>query len=224
MLEVARSMGGGHFQEFEDEYLETLFEFHEKDPGQRVKNGDLANFLSVSPASATEMVQRLAKNGYVDNVPYKGALLTDEGMVLGKQIKRRHRLAEVLLSRLPFVGDIHQTACRMEHAFDDDLEVCISLLLGNPKIDNGGKQIPEARGEIQSRLIPNTDIVPLSQLEGGKAEVVLIMTNEAGREVLSQIGLKSGSLIEGKNGQLILDGNQLELVEDLAKRIIVRCL
>ena len=79
-------MGGGHFQEFEEEYLETLFEFHEKNPNQRVKNGDLANFLDVSPASATEMVQRLAKNGYVDNIPYKGALLTEAGMVLGKQV------------------------------------------------------------------------------------------------------------------------------------------
>ena len=53
-------MGTGHFQEFEDEYLETLYEFHEKFPGQRVRNGDLAKYLDVSPASATEMVQRLA--------------------------------------------------------------------------------------------------------------------------------------------------------------------
>lgn len=223
MLGVACCMGAGHFQEFEDEYLETLYEFHEKQPGRRVKNGDLATFLEISPASATEMVQRLAKNGYVDNQPYKGALLTAEGMILGKQIKRRHRLAEVLLSRLPFDGDIHQTACRMEHAFDDDLEVCISLLLGNPTIDNSGKQIPDARQELESRLIPTTDIIPLSNLKQGKAEIVLIMTNVKGRTVLSALGVQSGAIIDADNG-LSIDGESLDLVEELAHRIIVRCL
>ena len=65
----------GHFQEYEDEYLETLYEFHEKRPGTRVRNGELAKYLDVSPASATEMVQRLAKNGFVDYVPYKLSLI-----------------------------------------------------------------------------------------------------------------------------------------------------
>ena len=50
----------GHFQEFEDEYLEMMYEFHEDEPGGMVRTGDLAAKLDVSPASATEMVQRLA--------------------------------------------------------------------------------------------------------------------------------------------------------------------
>ena len=45
----------GHFQEFEDEYLETLYEFHESAPGGLVKTGVLAKRLGVSPASATEI-------------------------------------------------------------------------------------------------------------------------------------------------------------------------
>ena len=137
----------GHFQEFEDEYLETLYEFNERHPNQRVRNGDLAKYLGVSPASATEMIQRLAKNGYVDYVRYKGASLTEKGLEHGMMMKRRHRLAEVLLTILPFEGDVHETACRLEHAFNDDLEVCVSLLLGNPEIDPSGKKyllrIPE---------------------------------------------------------------------------------
>ena len=46
----------GHFQEFEDEYLETMYEFYEHDPLQRVRTGDLASRLGVAPASATEMI------------------------------------------------------------------------------------------------------------------------------------------------------------------------
>ena len=79
----------GHFQEFEDEYLETLYHFNEKFPGKRVRNGDLAKYLGVSPASATEMIQRLAKNGFVDYVPYKGARLTETGLEHGMMMKRK---------------------------------------------------------------------------------------------------------------------------------------
>ena len=39
---------------------------------------NLAKYLGVSPASSTEMIQRLAKNGFVDYVPYKGAILTEK--------------------------------------------------------------------------------------------------------------------------------------------------
>ena len=106
-----------------------------KNSRKEFRNGELAKYLGVSPASATEMIQRLAKNGFVDYVPYKGAVLTDKGLEHGMMMKRRHRLAEVLLTQLPFEGDVHETACRLEHAFNDDLEVCISLLLGNPTID-----------------------------------------------------------------------------------------
>ena len=64
-------MGGGHFQEFEDEYLETMYEFYERDSEALVRTGDLSDSLKVSPASATEMIQRLASKGFVDYTPYK---------------------------------------------------------------------------------------------------------------------------------------------------------
>ena len=63
----------GHFQEFEDEYLETMYEFYERDTEALVRTGDLSSALSVSPASATEMIQRLASKGLVEYTPYKGA-------------------------------------------------------------------------------------------------------------------------------------------------------
>ena len=95
----------GHFQEFEDEYLEMMYEFHEAEPGGVVRTGDLAAKLSVSPASATEMVQRLATRGFLEYIPYKGARLTPQGLTHGQKMKRRHRLAEVLLDMLPYDGN-----------------------------------------------------------------------------------------------------------------------
>ena len=213
----------GHFQEFEDEYLETLYEFNERIPGERVRNGDIAKYLGVSPASATEMIQRLAKNGFVDYVPYKGAMLTEKGLEHGMMMKRRHRLAEVLLTQLPFEGDVHETACRLEHAFNDDLEVCISLILGNPETDPSGRTIPPANSRIAHRLEPSPSVSTLSALPvSQKAEVALIMTTSATREVLKSVGLKIGDIVERTASGDYLNGEEFSISGELGDRILLR--
>lgn len=214
----------GHFQEYEDEYLETLYEFHEKYPGARVRNGELATYLDVSPASATEMVQRLAKNGFVDYVPYKGTRLTEKGLEHGMMMKRRHRLAEVLLTKLPFEGDVHETACRLEHAFNDELELCISLLLGNPTLDPSGRNIPPANSRIAHKLDVESLLSPLASLGDSKeGEVVLILTTSSERDVLEQCGVKIGSTVATKDGDYWCDGKILQIADDLTEKIILRC-
>ena len=214
----------GHFQEYEDEYLETLYEFHEKSPGARVRNGELSSYLDVSPASATEMVQRLAKNGFVDYVPYKGTCLTEKGLEHGMMMKRRHRLAEVLLTKLPFEGDVHETACRLEHAFNDDLELCISLLLGNPTLDPSGRNIPPANSRIAHKLDVESLLSSLASLGDSKeGEVVLILTTSGERDVLEQCGVKIGNTVVTKDGDYWCDGKILQIADDLAEKIILRC-
>jgi len=218
-------MGSGHFQEFEDEYLETLYDFHEKLPGQRVRNGDLAKYLDVSPASATEMVQRLAKNGFVDYVPYKGTILTPQGLEHGMMMKRRHRLAEVLLTLLPFKGDVHETACRLEHAFDDDLEICISLLLGNPKLDPSGRNIPPPNSRISDKIEKQSDFVSLKKLPNNQSgEVIILMTSSEDSKVLENIGISMGQKITHTDAGYICQNNILQISEELSDRIILRCI
>jgi DtxR family transcriptional regulator, Mn-dependent transcriptional regulator len=217
-------MGGGHFQEFEDEYLETLYEFYERFPDQRVRNGDLAKYLDVSPASATEMVQRLAKNGFVDYVPYKGASLTPKGLEHGMMMKRRHRLAEVLLTMLPFEGDVHETACRLEHAFDDDLEVCISLLLGNPTVDPSGREIPPPNSRISHKLENQSDLVFLNNLSVNQSgEIVVIMTSPEHNNLLGEAGISVGKIVSKTDSSYTCDGDVMQISEDLSRRIILRC-
>ena len=215
----------GHFQEYEDEYLETLYEFHEKRPGTRVRNGELAKYLDVSPASATEMVQRLAKNGFVDYVAYKGTRLTEKGLEHGMMMKRRHRLAEVLLTKLPFEGDVHETACRLEHAFNDDLELCISLLLGNPTIDPSGRNIPPANSRIADKIGMKPKFSSLASLESSNSgDIVLILTTAGDREILEQTGLKIGDKITRNDGELWCGDKMLQIELSLAEKIILRCI
>ena len=213
----------GHFQEFEDEYLETLYEFNERIPGERVRNGELAKYLGVSPASATEMIQRLARNGFVDYVPYKGAVLTDKGLEHGMMMKRRHRLAEVLLSRLPFDGDVHETACRLEHAFNDDLELCISKFLGNPTVDPSGRNIPPANARISSKLAETGDMKFLSDVEDDSSgEFEIIVLSEEEKELLSTLGIESGNLFVKTSGNTLVNGQIVDISNELARKIVVR--
>ena len=95
----------GHFQEFEDEYLETMYEFLEKQPSQPVRNGDLAKCFRRFSCLSDRNDSALGWKGMVDYVPYKGASLTDKGMVHGQKMKRRHRLAEVFLETISFQGE-----------------------------------------------------------------------------------------------------------------------
>ncbi len=213
----------GHFQEFEDEYLETMYEFYEHDASSRVRTGDLAERLGVSPASATEMIQRLSGKGYIDYQRYKGAKLTQKGLEHGQMMKRRHRLAEVLLDRIPFDGDMHETACRLEHAIDDDLEVALTVLLGNPMIDPSGREIPRSGEHLEKRVQSfNESHMPLSQLvanESGAIQGVLL--SEALQSVFGTSLSLNTIITANGNDHYAVDGNELMLSEDIAKNIIV---
>jgi DtxR family Mn-dependent transcriptional regulator len=215
----------GHFQEFEDEYLETMYEFYERDAEALVRTGDLSSALSVSPASATEMIQRLASKGLVEYTPYKGARLTENGIIHGRKMKRRHRLAEVLLEILPFDGNAHATACRLEHAIDDDLEVALSLLLGRPDLDPSGREIPTPSPEILQRIEANyKEIRPLTTMEVGEQGSIQAMVLAPARmEQLKAIGLAVNSVVaRDSNGFALSDGQRIELSDALTAQLLFR--
>lgn len=217
-------MTAGHFQEFEDEYLEMMYQFYEKDPDAKVRTGDLAEALRVTPASTTEMVQRLASKGYLEYVPYKGSSLTEKGLIHGKKMKRRHRLAEVLLEHLPFSGNQHATACRLEHAIDDDLEVALTIYLNNPKIDPSGTAIPTMSQDIESRVNSSlSGLKKLNQLDNGEsATIKLIVAAKQDIERLSDLNISVGQKISslGNNSFEIAD-MALQLDNDIAQRVLI---
>ncbi len=215
----------GHFSEFEDEYLEMMYQFFEKKPALPVRNGDLADALDVSPASATEMVQRLAAKGFVDYIPYKGSTLTDKGMAHGQKMKRRHRLAEVFLASLSFEGNIHATACRLEHAIDDDLEVALSLLLGEPLLDPSGRDIPEASLEISQRINSSqTQLLAFDRLDDGATGTIeALFLDQSEIEQFSKYGLSVGTEITRTPDGCSINGSQsAQILDSLSSKILVR--
>ena len=110
--------------EFEEMYLKRIFEAHFAEPGEIVRTTKLAELMEVSPASTTEMIQRLSVRDYVTYIPYKGCRLTSEGFKHSSRIKRREELLKILLTDvIRFDGDIDSVACR-EDQVARQVEAC----------------------------------------------------------------------------------------------------
>ena len=139
-------------------------------------------------------------------------------------MKRRHRLAEVLLERIPFDGNPHETACRLEHAIDDDLEVALTLLLGDPVLDPSGRDIPKATTEISDRITSKiNEFSSLSLLgKGQEASIVGLLASE---DLIGLFGerLAIGSVIKSLgSSQFDANGTLVELDSTISDSIIVR--
>ena len=138
-------------------------------------------------------------------------------------MKRRHRLAEVLLTLLPFEGDVHETACRLEHAFNDDLELCISLLLGNPELDPSGSNIPPANSRIADKLSVKSNLSSILDLENSHSgEIILILTTSVDRDIIKKCGVEIGCEISRTDAGLFCDRKELQISNELAEKIILR--
>ena len=78
-----------------EEYLEVL---HKLSPnGEMVSTTQISRKLKITPASASQMLKKLSSKGYIHYTPYKGAVLTKDGLKIAKKITRKHRLLERFL-------------------------------------------------------------------------------------------------------------------------------
>ncbi len=213
----------GHFaEEATEEYVETIYEFWEKDDKAPVRTNELANVLDVAAATVTGMIKRLSELGYVDYERYKGVRLTQKGLKLGRQMKRRHRLAECLLiNMLGFRGDAHEAACRLEHAIDDSLEITLAAVLGDPKFDPSGLPITPAEPDLSPEFMHEAkQIIRLKDLETGMKGVICAFLCKHS-EALSAIGLRVGAEVEKKEGIVRISGEGVEMDMMLADQVLI---
>ena len=140
--------------EFEEMYLKRIFEIYDSEPSTIVKTSQLADIMSVSNASSTEMIQRLSERGLLTYVPYKGCRLTPTGFNTAARIKRREGLLQILLTDvIGFDGDVDAAACKMEHNMSIDLEESLDRMLGYPQQTPSGKKIPSIKRSVKSNYI-----------------------------------------------------------------------
>ncbi len=126
-----------------EDYAKAIYALSRDRTGP-VLNGEVAERLGVTPATATAMLKRLAGLGLVDYLPYKGVTLTPAGEKVALEVIRHHRLLEAYLSEALGMPDdmVHAEAEVLEHHISEELEALIAAKLGEPSHDPHGTPIP----------------------------------------------------------------------------------
>ncbi|HET7482000.1 MAG TPA: metal-dependent transcriptional regulator [Actinomycetota bacterium] len=175
------------------DYLKTM-QLLEWDRGAPVATQELAERLGVSPASATNMLKRLASLGLLDHEPYRGATLTPAGRKVALEVIRHHRLLETYLAEALGVpwDRVHDEAEVLEHVLSEDLEDRIAALLGEPEADPHGHPIPSKDGRL-----PRLSARRLWDLaEGEVVSVQRVSDHEAAAlRFLASAGIKPGAMV-----------------------------
>ena len=115
-----------------EDYLEEIKRLEED--GERITATVLARTLEVSLPSASEMLKRLAGEGYLTREKGGAILLTPEGRRLAHTMLRRHRLIECLLvDKLGMAWhEVHGEAHKIEHAISARVEEALAKALDYP--------------------------------------------------------------------------------------------
>jgi DtxR family Mn-dependent transcriptional regulator len=210
-----------------EEYLQTIESLNEE--GTPAIQARIAERLGRSAPTVSEMLDRLATDGYVERSG-RTITLTERGQGVAKTVLRKHRLAERLL--VDVIGLpwhlVHDEAGRWEHVMSDEVMTRLVQILGDPATCPHGNPIPGSANlpGTPSQQVPLADIEP-----GGR-----VRFERLGEEVeldgttlryLDDAGFIPGAVAtvtnRGPDGSLLLDtdGTTLVLGADLCKRLYV---
>lgn len=152
-----------------EDYLKVIYDLSADN--QRVGTGQIAQILNVSPASVTDMFQRLAGEDppLLDYMKHQGVALTEEGEKAALETIRHHRLLELFLYKvLGYSWDqVHDEAERLEHVISEEFEERVAAVLGDPQRGLHGKPIPS-----RNLVMPDLDTCYLRDLRPGQSGLV----------------------------------------------------
>jgi DtxR family Mn-dependent transcriptional regulator len=91
-----------------EDYLKAIYRLSLD--GQPATTSAIAHALLLAPPSVSGMIRRLAEQGLLEHVPYRGVALTTEGR-RARWIIRRHRIIEATSSgQLGYAGTVSTMA------------------------------------------------------------------------------------------------------------------
>ncbi|MGA9351236.1 MAG: metal-dependent transcriptional regulator [Anaerolineae bacterium] len=209
-----------------EEYLEAIYKLREE--GQPVALSTLAECLKISPVSANEMVRKLVEQKLVLYEPYKGVSLTPAGQAQALAVIRRHRLWERFLTDVLGLSwdQVHEEACRLEHATSPLVEERLAQLLGEPGTCPHGHPMPTAEGEMAVEAG-----CPLAELTAGqKARILRVPEGDVTLlQYLATLGLEPQATVQVEavapfQGPLTVQVGEARHVlgRELASQIVVR--
>ncbi len=123
-------------------YLRTVYELLEE--GVQPLRARIAERLHQSGPTVSQTVARMERDGLLVVDPDRTIRLTRTGAKLARDVMRKHRLAECLLTEV--IGleweKVHDEACRWEHVISVDVEQRLVQILGAPTRSPYGNPIP----------------------------------------------------------------------------------
>lgn len=207
-------------------YLQTVYRLRETEGAARTSA--IAQSLGVSMGAVTNTLASLERQGLVRRKAYRGVTLTARGEAIALRVLRKHRLAERLLTEVLEMkwSEVHEAACRLEHAITDDVVEALEGLLKHPKTCPHGNPIPDAAGKFNQA---NTE--PLTMLRPAQEAVLVSVAPESGAllRYLASLGLIPGVRLQVEEkapfkGPLIVNvrGSRYALGQQVASSIRVR--
>ena len=175
-----------------EDYLEEVKRLEED--GERITATILARILGVSLPSASQMLKRLASEGYLTREAGGTITLTPEGRRLAHTMLRKHRLVECLLvEKLNMAWyEVHGEAHKIEHAISARVEEAMARSLDYPDYCPHGHPICP---------IDLRELRRLSELDAGEGGTVA-QISEVKEDVLpylDQIGIRPGAAVTIKD-------------------------
>ncbi len=201
-----------------EDYLKTIYDLTASNG--RATTNQIAERMGVTPASVTNMIQKLATTNppLLDYRKHRGVKLTPDGEKVALEIIRHHRLLEVFLHQTLGYGwdEVHDEADRLEHVISEEMEERIATSLGDPQHDPHGDPIPSR--DLQ---LPESSEVTLSQLRPPQ-EAKVKRVRDSDPELLrylSEMGIKPQSRLHildyspfDNNLQVQIEGESMSVV------------
>ena len=179
-----------------EEYLEAIYRLERKVGFARTM--ELTRELGVVPGSVTNTIENLERKGLVIHEPYRGVKLTDNGQKIASNILRKHRLAERLLTDILHLdwSEVHDPACKLEHALSQEIIKPLEKALGHPKRCPHGNPIPTNCGGILEE-----ETIALTELDAKTSGVIVKITEEKTETLkqLTELKLTPGERVQMEN-------------------------
>ena len=207
-----------------EEYIEMIYKLQKKNGMAKTK--ELSEIMHVVPGSITNTIQHLESHGLITHEPYRGVKLTREGEKIALNIIRKHRLAERLLTDILHAewSNVHDDACKLEHALTKNMVSLLEEKLGYPKSCPHGNPIPSEDGFIDEQ-----PCIALVDAEPGRKYVVdrIIDEEHVNLQLLADKKMKPEAIVsvissDSEQISVVVEGSRQELSRKIAACVFIR--
>ncbi len=207
-----------------DELLELIWTMREKGVS------DLDQLLETTPDVEANHILRLMIKDNLFDVDGNRVVLKERGEEKARELIRRHRLTERLLSEIFEMSEeeVEEEACKLEHILSPSVTESVCTFLGHPPTCIHGKPIP--RGECCAKFKKEMKplVIPLEDLGLGEEGRIVFIASKLHQRLdrLSTLGIVPGSTVRmhQKNPSHVLQIGEttLALDRDIVKDIYVK--